>query len=392
MRQVVIVGASLAAVHAIEGLRGNGFQGDITLVGAETELPYDRPPLSKEALLAGPDREKLRLKEPDWYAAHGVRLCLGTAAAGLDTTAREVVLEDDRRLTYDGLVIATGSAARSLGSLAGLGRVHALRSISDTARLREELVPGRHLVVIGAGFIGLEVAATARRLGLDVSVVELAPVPLTRVLGDEAGGWFRDYHAENGVELYCGTALDHVEESDGGTKLTLRDGTVLAADVVVAGVGAAPATGWLEGSGVRVSDGVVCDSSLRTSVPGVVAAGDVARWHNPLFGEQLRVEQWLNAVEQGSHAARSLLGETGAFAPVPYFWSDQFEAKVRFVGRADGADRVEVRQTGDASMTALFGRDGVLRGALCVNAPRSLARYRQAVLNQVPWVDAAGVA
>jgi NADPH-dependent 2,4-dienoyl-CoA reductase/sulfur reductase-like enzyme len=226
-------------------------------------------------------------------------------------------------------------------------------------------------------------------MGLDVSVIEMAPAPLTRVLGDEVGEWFKEYQAVNGVDLYCGTVLDQVEAGAGGTKLRLRDGTVLAADLVVAGIGVTPATDWLEGSGVRLADGVVCDESLRASVPGVVAAGDVARWYNMLFDETMRIEQWSNAVEQGRHAALALLGETDVFASVPYFWSDQFDAKIRFVGRANAAEEVRVTRIGDTSMVALFGRDGVLRGALCVNAPRQLARYRKAIQDQVPWGDVA---
>ncbi|NBE50018.1 NAD(P)/FAD-dependent oxidoreductase [Streptomyces boluensis] len=390
MNRVVIVGASLAAVHVIEGLRRNGYQGEIQLVGAEPQLPYDRPPLSKEALRAGPELDRLLLKEPGWYGTQAVELCLGTAAVGLDTRARQVVLEGGRELPYDGLVIATGGTARSLGGPEEVGPVHVIRSVADTAALHEQLVPGRHLVVIGAGFIGLEVAATAREMGLDVSVVEAAPVPLTRVLGGEAGAWFRDHHLANGVDLRCGSALEQVEVTSRGTKIQLVDGTVLAADVVVAGIGAVPATGWLDGSGVHVADGVVCDPTLRASAPGVVAAGDVARWHHPLFGQTMRVEQWRNAVEQGGRAALSLLGDTDAFAAVPYFWSDQFDAKVRFVGVAGGADTMHVEQTGDTSMVALFGRDGVIRGALCVNAPRLLARYQKAIVEQVAWGDVTG--
>lgn len=189
------------------------------------------------------------------------------------------------------------------------------------------------------------------------------------------------------MTLHCGTLLDEIVADEGGTKLRLRDGTVLAADVVVAGIGVTPSTDWLAGSGVELSDGVVCDRTLRTSAPGVVAAGDVARWYNPLFDEEMRVEQWSNAVEQGRQAAISLLGGTQAYAPVPYFWSDQFDAKMRFVGRANAAEQVHVARTGDASMVALFGRDGVIRGALCVNAPRQLALYRKAIVDQVAWGD-----
>lgn len=391
MDRVVVVGASLAGLHAVEALRKNGYQGEIVLVGAEPHLPYDRPPLSKEALRDGPDHGTLLLKEPSWYGEHAVDLRLGTPAVGLDARAKSLFLQGGQPLDYDGLMIATGSVPRQLGSLAGVGNVYVLRNLMDAVRLHEELLPGRHLVVIGAGFIGLEVAATARGMGLDVSVIEVAPAPLSRVLGDKAGGWFTDLHADHGVDLYCGAALDGIEAAAGSTKLRLADGTLLAAELVVAGVGVAPATGWLRGSGVEVTDGVVCDRYLRTSAPGVVAAGDIARWRNDLFGETMRVEQWFNAVEQGAHAARTLLGSAEAFAPVPYFWSDQFDGMIRFVGRADGAEATATKQLSERSMVTLFGRGGVIRGALCINAPRQLVRYRQAIEQRAPWAEVADI-
>ncbi|HEY9521779.1 MAG TPA: FAD-dependent oxidoreductase [Thermopolyspora sp.] len=387
MRRVVIVGASLAAVHAIDGLRDNGYEGDITLVGAESCLPYDRPPLSKEALQKGVDPTALLLRAPDWYGEHGVTLRLGRAARALDTAARVITLDDGETLGYDGLVIATGSRPRTIRLPGGPAPVHVLRSMADCVALHEHMTPGHHLVVIGGGFIGLEVAATARQLGMHVSVVEVAPVPLTRVLGDEVGQWFRTYHEAHGVEVVCGAVIDTVEPSGAGGKVVLRDGRVLCADLIVAGVGAVPATDWLNGSGIRVSDGVVCDSALRASAPGVVAAGDVARWYNALFDEEMRVEQWSNAVEQGRHAAITLLGGGDAYSPVPYFWSDQFDAKMRFVGRANAAERVYVERDDGKAMVALFGRDGVIVGALCVNAPRQLALHRKAIIDGVPWQD-----
>ncbi|MEH0553976.1 NAD(P)/FAD-dependent oxidoreductase [Streptomyces sp. B21-101] len=389
MRRVVIVGASLAAAHAIEALRQEGFQGDITLVGAEPHLPYDRPPLSKAALQYGPDSSELLLRPPQWYVEHAVDLRLGQPARALDPRARRITLEDGTELPYDGLVIATGSQARTLGPAGQATPVNTLRTLDDCLALHERLTPGRHMVVIGGGFIGLEVAATVRRMGLDVSVVEMAPAPLTRVLGDEVGHWFSKYQEANGVRLHCGSVLDGMESSSRGTKVSLLDGVSLSADLVVAGVGARPATDWLEGSGLALSDGVLCDASLRTAAHGVVAAGDIARWYNPLFDEEMRVEQWSNAVEQGRHAATTLLGADGTYASVPYFWSDQFDAKMRFVGRANAAEDVHIERSDDASLVALFGRDGVIRGALCVNAPRQLALYRKAILDRVPWGDVA---
>ncbi len=387
MDRVVIVGASLAAVHAIESLREHGFQGQVVLAGADRQLPYDRPPLSKEALRHGVEIDKILLRAPEWYADLDVELRLGRTARQLDAGSRQVLLDDGTALPYDGLVIATGSTPRTLSGYPGTGHVHVLRTVEDSVELHRRLCQARSVVVVGAGFIGLEVAATASEMGLEVSVVEVAPVPLTRVLGDEVGRWFRQYQEEHGVTFYCGGMLDRIEPGEHGSTVQLRDGTRLRTDVVVAGVGARPATDWLAGSGVDVADGVLCDQSLRTSVPGVVAAGDVARWYNALFDEQMRIEQWSNAVEQGRHAATTLLGGDDAYAPVPYFWSDQFDAKMRFVGRANAAGDVHFVRTGDASLVALFGRDGVLRGALSVNGARRLVTYRKAILDQVPWQD-----
>ena len=392
MNRVVVVGGSIAAVNAVDGLRRHGHQGEISLVSAEDVLPYDRPPLSKDALRDGLEHHNLLIKTAEWYDEHGVELKLATAAVGLDTANKAIALDDGSSLDYDGLVIATGCNPRPFGPLAGVPNVHEIRTLSDSVALREQLLPGRHLVVIGAGFIGLEVAATARKLGLDVSVVEIAQVPLTRVLGTETGEWFRDYHVAHGVSVQCGVGVGSVDAGDGGTKLTLSDGTVLSADLILVGVGVVPATNWLAGSGIEIDNGIVCDPGLRTNAPDVVAAGDIVRWHNPLFDESMRVEQWLNAVDQGSHAAATLLGNDDPFSPVPYFWSDQFDAKVKFVGRADASDEVHVTRVSDTAMIALFGRDDLLRGALCVNAPRQLARYKQAIQKQTSWHDAVDAA
>jgi NADPH-dependent 2,4-dienoyl-CoA reductase/sulfur reductase-like enzyme len=391
MDRIVVVGGSIAGVNAIARLRDDGHQGEITLVTSENHLPYDRPPLSKEALRTGPALESLLLKEASWYAEQDVKLRLGVTATHLDPAAHRLGIGAAEALPYDGLVIATGCSSRPLAAFRGARKVHTLRDLSDAVALHQQLRPGRHVVVIGAGFIGLEVAATARQLGLDVSVVELAPAPLSRVLGHAAGEWFRGFHAERGVDIHCGSSVVKLCETKGGTHIQLSNGTTLTSDVLVAGIGVTPATQWLESSGIELDDGIVCDSSLQTSLPGVVAAGDVVRWHHELFDETMRVEQWLNAVEQGQHAARTLAGQPKPFDVVPYFWSDQFEAMVRFVGRADGADAVEVKRISDRSMVALFARDGVIRGALCINAPRQLARCKVAITNRLPWSGRAEI-
>ncbi|WP_062214064.1 NAD(P)/FAD-dependent oxidoreductase [Streptomyces sp. NBRC 109706] len=391
MRRVAIVGGSLAGLNAADALREHGFRGEITLISAEDELPYDRPPLSKEALLAGVEMEKLRLRAPEWYEENGITTRLGHAAVRLEPARRRVLLDEGTAVEYDGLVVATGSRARRLPSAENAPPVHVLRTVEDGLRLRQELRPGRHLALIGAGFIGLEIAATARQLGLDVTVVEVGRVPLTRALGDEVGAWFRALHGRHGVEIECACTVDTVVRSGSGARLTLSSGRTINADVVVAGVGTTPATDWLDGSGVETTNGVVCHADLSTSVPGVVAAGDIARWYNPLFDEEIRVEHWTNAVEQGRRAAQTLIGHGEAFTAVPYFWTDQYEARMRFVGRAAAASEVAVREWTDDRLVAVYGRDGLVRGAVCVNAPRELARYRAAIRDQVPWGDIAAL-
>lgn len=385
MDRVAVVGGSLAAVHAIEGLREHGFDGHITLIGAEPHLPYDRPPLSKEGLRHGPHVAALLLREPDWFDRAGVELRLGTPAGGLDVANQVVTLENGAEVSYDGLVITTGSVAKDLPAVGG--EVHTLRTIEDCARLHEDLAEAHSVAVVGGGFIGLEVAATVRGMGIDVAVVEVAPVPLTRVLGDEVGDWFRRYHARHGVVMHTSSAPWSVHFDSRGAALDLGGGTSIRSDVVVAGVGVKPATDWLRGSGLTLSDGVLCDRTLRTSVRNIVAAGDVARWHNPLFDEDMRLEQWTNAVEQGRHAAMTLLGGTDSYAAVPYLWTDQFEARMRFVGRTNGADQVRVQRSDDDSLVATFGRHGVQVGALCINAPRDLPAQRQAILERAPMGD-----
>lgn len=384
MNRIVVVGASLAAVHAIEALRDGGFDGEIVLVGAERHLPYDRPPLSKEALRSGPELPLLRA--PGWYGENAVALILGRVAVELRPGERLLVLDRGTQVAYDGLVIATGSRVRTLS--AGNEHVAFLRSIDDAAELHERLGRAEHVAIVGAGFIGLEVAATVAEMGRKVTVVEVAPVPLARVLGDEVGDWFSAFHARRGVTIRCSAHAVSVGPRGSGFVINLGDGARVGADLVVGALGATPAVDWLRGSGIALSNGVLCDRMLRTSVPDVVAAGDVARWYNPLFDEDMRVEQWTNAVEQGRHAARVLLGADDAYATVPYFWSDQFDAKIRFVGRANGAEQVHVETVSDDSLVAVFGRNGVQVGALCVNATSALARHRAAIAEKRSYAEA----
>ncbi|MGV9870585.1 NAD(P)/FAD-dependent oxidoreductase [Rhodococcus koreensis] len=385
--RIVVVGGSLAGVNVLDGLRSAGYQGELVLISGEVDLPYDRPPLSKGALAGEVDPDSLLLKPREWYADQAIETSLGDPAVGLDTQEKVVVLESGRRVAYGKLAIATGCRPRRLGPDAHPG-ILALRTLDDCRAVRDALVPAGRLVVVGAGFIGLEVAAVATGLGMNVTVVEASTTPLTRVIGEDAGTWFQDFHVARGVDLRCGTTVRLVT-SAGPRDFTveLSDGSTVAADLVVAGVGVTPTTDWLDGSPIETSNGVVCTNWLETSVPGIVAAGDIARWRHPIFGQDLRVEQWLNATEQGVHAAHTLLGQREAFAALPYFWSDQFDAKVRFVGHTEGADRIEVLAASDTSMVAVFGRAGVLRGVLAVNAPRQLAMLRNGVKNAVAFND-----
>ncbi|MDX3233847.1 NAD(P)/FAD-dependent oxidoreductase [Streptomyces sp. ME19-01-6] len=390
MKRIVVVGGSLAGVNALEEIRERGFSGDLVLVGAEPRLPYTRPPLSKEALADGINYEQLALRPPGWYTEHGVTLRLGHAASGLDPRGRVVVLDDGTTIAYDGLVIATGSSSRRSALTAGITRAHELRGVDDAERLFRALRNSSHLVVIGAGFIGLEAAATARGLGLDVTVVDIAASPMHRAFGPEVGDWFRRRHEERGVRILCATGVAQIEEQGPRTLVRLADGETLAADALLVAVGAAPATSWLTGSLVSVGDGILCEPDLATSVPDVVAAGDVARWHNRTFDESMRVEHWTNAVEQGRHAAATLLGERRPFESVPFFWTDQFNAKLRCVGRPGAADDVEILTENDTTLVAVYGRRGLLSGAVCVNAPRQLATLRQAVAARTPFAEVAG--
>lgn len=389
MNRIVVVGGSLAAVHAAEALRDNGFDGELTLVSADAELPYDRPPLSKDLLLGDMSVEHLPLRTGSWYGENHIELRSGVAARGLDAVAGVVALSDGSELSYDGLIVATGSVARELPADAATHAVHVIRTLPDALGLLPELTEGRHLVVVGGGFIGLEVAGVARRLGLDVTLVERSSKPLLRTLGEDAATWYRELHERNGVRLVCGSEIASVGSSARGTSLGLSDGTIVNADVVVAGVGARPAVDWLEGSGVAIADGVQCAPDLRTSVPNIVAAGDIVRWRNPTFDEEMRVEHWSNAIEQGRHAAETLLGRREGFASVPYFWTDQHETKMRFVGRSAGATERRVEELTDDKLVITYGRDRRLIGALCVNAPRAMARYKVAIQERTPWLDAA---
>ncbi len=372
VRRIVIVGASLAGLRAAEGLRRAGFDGELVLVGEETHQPYDRPPLSKAFMRGLPDGTSLELRQSDALAAEWM---LGRRAVHLDRQGKRIELSDGSRVPYDGLVIATGSAARTLPEIpTGAAGVHLLRTLDDAVALRRELSGSPRLAVVGGGFIGSELASTCRDLGLDTTVI--TPLPLLAgplgPLAEAATARARD-HGVHVIEA----AVVGADVGDRISGVRLDNGVTVAADVVVVAVGAVAQTGWLQGSGVQLSNGVVCDDTLAVlGLPDAVAAGDVVRWPHPAAGGALlRIEHWTNAAEQATAAAkRLLLGPGAAFAPVPSFWSDQFGIRIQGVGLtalADEAIVVDGDPAGD-SFVAEYRSAGRLVGAVVGGAAGSV--------------------
>lgn len=381
---VLIVGASAAGVSAARELRRSGYSGAVTLLGAEARVPYRRPPLSKELLVDGVDDEALTLRLD---ADLGVTLEPGRTAAGLDPAAREVTCADGSRFGYDGLVIATGAAPVHPWRHDAPSGVHLLRTLDDARALRAALTGAERVAVIGAGFIGAEVAAAARRLGRAVTLIDALPTPHAATLGPEIGALCAEMHRDNGVELRLGATVAGLDGNGHVTGVRLAGGPPVPADLVVVGAGVRPATAWLEGSGVALDDGVVCDERCAVlddtgrRIDGVVAAGDVARWRHPGHDAPLRVEHWDNAVAQGRAAARTLLGGAEPYAPVPYFWSDQYDTKIQVVGvpHPDDAVTVVAGRTEERRFAAVYGRAGRVTAALAMNLPRELGRCRELV-------------
>jgi 3-phenylpropionate/trans-cinnamate dioxygenase ferredoxin reductase subunit len=325
----------------------------------------------------------------------GIEWRLGIAARALDLAARRIELDDGSAVAFDGLVIATGARVRTLPGQPRHAGIHTLRTLDDCLALRADLdaTPSR-VVVVGAGFIGAEVAATARQRGLDVTLLEALEVPLQRVLGDRMGAVCADLHRDQGVDLRLSSGVDaFVEDGNGRVAgVVLSDGTTVEADVVVVGVGVVPNTEWLEGSGLTIDNGVVCDETCLAA-PGVVAAGDVARWPNRRFDEVMRVEHWENAQEQGAHAARRLLGDTAPYEPVPWFWSDQYDRKIQLAGRSGPSDEVRIvdGSIAERRFVAIYGRAGKLVGVLGMNRPRPVMQYRQLIADGAAWDEDLGV-
>jgi 3-phenylpropionate/trans-cinnamate dioxygenase ferredoxin reductase subunit len=355
----IIVGASLAGATAAATLREEGFDGRVVLIGAEEHRPYERPPLSKDYLRGEAGRDKLYVHPDGFYADHDLELRLGSTAVELDTSGRTLTLDDGDRLGYDRLLLATGAEPRRL-SIPGaeLDGVLYLRIVDDSDALRERLDAGGSVVVVGAGWIGSEVAASARQRGLDVTVIDPLSVPLERVLGAEIGAVYRDIHTDHGVRMLMDTGVAAFEGDRKVERVRTSDGSELECDFVVVGVGVQPRTGLGAEAGIAVDDGVVVDARLRTGADGVFAAGDVASAHHPLYGERIRVEHWANALNQGPAAARNMLGRDAPYERLPYFFSDQYDVGMEYSGFARSWDRVVVRGDPAAREFIAFWMDG----------------------------------
>ncbi|MEU2620721.1 FAD-dependent oxidoreductase [Streptomyces sp. NPDC007157] len=380
MRTVAVVGASLAGLSAARSLRQRGYDGRLVVIGDEPHRPYDRPPLSKEFLAGTLGEADLALERDDEELR--AEWLLGARATGLDRAGRAIRLADGREVRADGVVVATGAAARTLPGTEGLAGVHVLRTLDDARGLRDDLARGGRLVVIGGGFVGAEVASTAYALGLDVTVIEAAPTPLAGPLGPAMGAVVSALHADHGVRLLCGVGVKGLSGERQVSAVLLEDGRSVPADTVVVGVGARPCVEWLEGSGVALDNGVKCGADGRTSVAGVVAVGDCANCYDPHTGGHRRVEHWTGALERPAAAVAALLayGATQPGVPrPPYFWSDQYGVKIQFVGHAAGADEVTVEEgsTDDRSFLAVYRRAGRPVAVLGMNQPRLFTRLRK---------------
>ncbi len=387
MRHVVVVGASLAGLRAAETLRQEGFDGRLTMVGAEARRPYNRPPLSKQLLTGKHSPEQLDFPDVD---ALGAEWRLGRVAVRLHAAERRVVLDDGTEIAFDGAVLATGVVPR-LPGVPGwdLPGTHLLRTLDDALALRAELRPGRHLVVVGAGFIGCEVAASARELGLAVTLVDPVGHPMSRLLPPELGAVFSGIHAEKGVDLLFGRAVTAIGGDSAVCSVTLDDGSILPADAVVFGGGSLPATDWLTGSGLVLGNGIQCDAFCLARGGGgrIAAAGDVAAWPNLAYGgAMMRVEHWSNAVDQATAAARNLfLGPRQAYTPLMSMWSDQYEYRLQALGAPAFGSRMAVAQGSvmERRFLAEFHDGERLTGIVALNMPARVAGYRRRLMEDV---------
>jgi len=386
----VIVGASLCGAKAAETLREEGFDGRVLLLGAEAERPYERPALSKDYLRGESDREKLYVHPPGFYEEREIELRTGATVEALDPARAEVMLARGERIRYDRLLLATGAEPRRLAVPgAELDGIHYLRTVEDSDALRERLAGAERVVIVGAGWIGCEVAASARQLGREVTVVAPERQPLQAVLGAELGAFYRAVHEELGVRFELGDVVEAFEGSDRVSGVRTRGGSRIAGDLVVVGVGAAPRVGLAEAAHLVVANGIVVDERLHTSAPGVLAAGDVASAFHPFFGRRLRVEHWANAREQGAVAARNMLGAGVSYDRIPYFFSDQYDVGMEYAGYAPEWDEVVVRgDPASRELIAFWLHDGRVVAAMNVNVWDVNEELQELIRSRRP-IDAA---
>lgn len=376
---VLIVGGGLAAQRCAETLRRRGFGGPVRILSAEARPPYDRPPLSKGVLSRAVEVDDLAYRGSSWYEDAGIELQLGSRAAALDPRSRLLTLDCGTELRYDKLLIATGGSPRRLGFLDGFENVHYLRALEDAVSLRSELSAGAALAIVGAGFIGQEVAATARRLGASVTMIEAMPTPLAPILGERLGAWFAGLHGDEGVRVLAGAGLKSARGGARVEELVLEDGSRIACDAVLAGVGTVPSTAWLRGSGLD-GNGVRTDARGGAGCPDVFAAGDAAVPFDPRFGVHARTEHWDAAAWQGAAAARAMLGEHPGTPPLPSFWSDQYGLRIQYVGHAHRAEGVVFEgDPAERDFEAVFVRAGVPVAGLTVGRSRSIPALRRRI-------------
>jgi 3-phenylpropionate/trans-cinnamate dioxygenase ferredoxin reductase component len=370
----VVVGANLCGGAAVQTLREEGFDGRIVLVGEEHHHPYERPPLSKEYLRGEQSTEALFVRPVSWYEENRIDVRTGVRATALDPIGRSIQLSDGERFGYDAVLLATGGRPRRLPG-EPLERVLYLRTMEDSKQIRSQLQPGRHLVVVGAGFIGAEVAASARSLGLEVTCLEMLNVPLERALGKEMGRIYAEIHREHGVELRTGEGVEAVEETDGGVLVRTTQGAAIEGDAVVVGVGIEPNVELGESAGVKINNGIVVDEFCRTTVEGVYAAGDVANHWHPVFQRHVRVEHFDNALKQGAAAARAMLGRAVPYDDPHWFWSDQYDHNLQYAGHAATWEEIVVRGSiEERSFVAFYLEGGVVLAALGLNRGKDVRR------------------
>jgi NADPH-dependent 2,4-dienoyl-CoA reductase/sulfur reductase-like enzyme len=385
---IVIVGGGLAAARTAEQLRRSEYPGAITIVSDEDHLPYDRPPLSKEVLRAEVD--DVTLKPAEFYEENDITVVLGNGARSVDTAAQSVKLADGSDLEYDELIIATGLVPKTIPSFPDLEGIRVLRSLEESIALREHAGTAENAVVVGAGFIGCEVAASLRGMGVNVVLVEPQPSPLASVLGEQVGALVSRLHQAEGVDVRCNVGVAEVRGTGHVEKVVLSDGTELDADLVVVGIGSKPATEWLEGSGIELNNGVVCDDVGRTGASHVWAIGDIASWRHPV-GHQVRVEHWSNIADQARVMVPAMLGtEIPSTVTVPYFWSDQYDVKIQCLGEPEADDIVHVVEDDGRKFLAFYERDGVVAGVVGGGMPGKVMKVRTKIANGAPIADVLG--